>query len=547
MHRHRMVRVALLLAAGALAAVAVARVALLAGERADLLETARELGVDRAALVETVRRAEDPARARVAVARALVLEALGEDAAPGDGREPRRARLEAADRLARTVLAERPASWEAATLAGAATYLAWSLDRDPRLLQEHRAWEEPLLLAHRLAPRKPDPERYLATAYLELWPALSPAKRELARELAGEALRDRKTFGRLIGPWLEISGGDLSPVPDADWAWQGLQRALAQRRDWQGFCHAWEAGRRALQARMEDQIDGAGRRLRAGQLLAARQALLDVAASVPTDRAFAQPLERALRSAPHGPGRATLRPRLARWLLWSLDLALRGEAPLSPATLGRLRAVVTGDGTGDPALLAAAAWTHLAADDLLAAERAEGRSRGLWSAPWGPYWIEKARYLAERAAPGRAAESLAAVHPDWRDHPAYWRVRQSVAESAGDRAAAAEARAALDRLSASRWPPLGWSWRSGRARLEPLVEAGGDGLSVVLAEAPSGGGALALSWDGEVLGCHPAASGETFTHRFPVTAGLHLLELDTLASAGGRLWPGPVAVVRDGS
>lgn len=535
----------LLVATCALAAVSVLRVTALAGERAALLETARELGVSAPGLDTAIRRAEDPERARIALARALVVAALeggpeATEAAPA----LRRRRLEEAARLARAVLARRPASWEAATLAGGATYLAWSLDRDPRLLQEYRTWEEPLLLARRLAPGKPDPERYLATAYLELWPALSDAKRELARELAGEALRHRGTFGRLIGPWLEISDGDLAPVPDAPWAWEAVQRASAGRRDWAGFCRAWEARRRGLRAELEAQIEDAERLLRAGRLLEGRQELLDVVASAPTDRAFAAPVDRALLAAPHAPTRPALRPRFARWLTWSLDLALRGVRPLSPPALGRLRATVTSDGDGDPEVLAAAAWTYLAAGDLAGAERFERRAGAAWSPAWGPYRIEKARLLAARGAVVRAREALAAVPSGWRAHPAYQQARRAVAAAAGDRAGAAEARAALDARAASRWTPLAWTWRDGRGRLEPLVGVAGGGLSVAVAEAPAEGGAVGLAWDGEALGCRPAAGGEALELRLPIAPGLHLLELETLSSAGGPVWPGTVEVLR---
>lgn len=543
MPRQLALRAALLLAATALAAAAVSRITALAGERAVLVETAGELGVDDPGLLATLRRAEDPERARTALARTLVVAALEDEGAETQDAGLRRARLEQADRLARTVLARRPASWEAATLAGAATYLSWSLDRDSRLLQEYRTWEEPLLLARRLAPGKPDPERYLATAYLELWPALSEEKRELARELVGEALQHRRTFGRLIGPWLEISGGDLGPVPDEPWAWESVQRGLAGRGDWPGFCRAWQAGRLALRVRLEDQAREAERMLRAGKLLTARRGLFELAASAPTDRAFAGAVDRALRSAPHGPGNPALRPRLGRWLVWSLDLGVRGVRPLSPAALGRLRATVTGDGGGDADLFAAAAWTYLVADDRVGMQRFEARIENPWSASWSPYRIEKARFFAGRGETAAAREALAAVHAGWRDHPAYWQAQQTVAEAAGDRAAAAEAQAALDALAAVRWPPQAWRWRGGRARIEPLLATEAGGLSLVLSEAPAGGGAVALWWDGTALGCHPAASGAALAHRLPVAAGLHLLELETLAAPGGRVWPGPVELL----
>jgi hypothetical protein len=531
----RTVRLALALAAGGLAVAALAQHLGLSAERSALLDASRALEVDSEELERAIRRAEDPEVARTALARALLAQAVEIEPEDAEARALRRRRFEESARLARRVLARRPASWEAATLAGAATYLGWSLDRDPRLLQEYRSWEEPLLLARRLAPGQPEPQRYLAAAYLDLWPALSDAKRELARSLLADALQDRKTFGGLVGPWLEVSGGDLGPVPDEPWAWAGLQATLAGRRDWPGYCRAWTAGRRALRMGLEDQVLAGERLLRAGKLLQARRTLLDAVASAPADRSFAELVERALIAAPHGPARPELRRSLAGWLHWALDQALRGDRPLDPEALGRLRALVTGDGSGGQEELAAAAWSHLAAGDLAAAESVEDRSELLWSDAWAPYWIVKARFLAERDEIAPARDALALVHPESRERAAYWLARRLVARAAVDREAAAEARAALDALEATRWPAIEWSWKRGRVRLEPWIGGPADALSMTFGEVSAVGAAVALRWDGRVLGCVPAASGRRFAFPLPVEAGLHLLEVETLA--GDRVWP----------
>ena len=48
---------------------------------------------------------------------------------------------------------------------------------------EHDTWEAPLHAALHLAPSKREPERFLTASYLEIWPALTTAKRMLARGL----------------------------------------------------------------------------------------------------------------------------------------------------------------------------------------------------------------------------------------------------------------------------------------------------------------------------------------------------------------------------
>ena len=530
----------LALAAAGLAAPAVLQLVALDRERSELLRTARELEVDEPDLDRILARAEDPDPARITLARTLLVRALETDPATAGASPLRARRLEAAAGLARSVLGRRPASWEAATIAGAATYLAWSLERDPRLLQEYRAWEEPLLLARRLAPGRREPSRYLVAAYLELWPALSDAKRELTRELVAGALEEPRAFGRLIEPWLEISGGDLGPVPDAPWAWAGVGQVMSRRRDWASFCHAWETGRTALRAELAARLREAERLLRGGELLEARKALLAIADSAPPDRSFAELVDRALRAIPHGPAPSGPGRPLARWLTWSLDQALLGEPPLGLEALGRLRAVVAGNGSRKASHLAAAAWTHLAAGDLVGAERVESRGEATWTADWSPYWIEKARFLAARGEPA-AGETLARVHPDWRSRAVFWLARQTVAEAAGDRAAAAEARAELAAVAARAWSALDWSWSGSRAWIDLYLARDAGVVEIAVAEAPSGGAAVALTLDGAALGCLPAASGETLSVAVALPPGLHRLELDPAAS-GGRVWPGPVTV-----
>ncbi|HEX9671664.1 MAG TPA: hypothetical protein VGC93_19500, partial [Thermoanaerobaculia bacterium] len=149
-----------------------------------------------------VRREPDPHRAAAVAATALLAAELNPRTAAGPGGAERQA---AARALAARVLAARPAAWDAATVLGASTYLTWARGRDPRLLTSYASWEEPLLAALARGPGKREPRRFLAAAYLELWPALAPEKRAFAHRLLARAFRDHETFRALIGPWLAVA------------------------------------------------------------------------------------------------------------------------------------------------------------------------------------------------------------------------------------------------------------------------------------------------------------------------------------------------------
>lgn len=535
-------RAAILLVAGGLAAAAVHRTADLSRQREELVATAVELAIDERALLRRLERAEDPESARAELAGAALAAALDPS---GPGAALRERRLDAAERLAREALARRPASWQAAMVAGAAPYLRWSLAGDPRLVQEYRRWEEPLALAVRLAPGQGEPVRFLATAYLDLWPSLSDEKRERAEELLARAFEDPSAFRQLLGPWLDVSGGDLGPIPDTPWAWTTLQETLAERREWSRYCRAWTTRRRALLDRLSEDVARGERLVDTGRLLAGRTALFQAAAAAPVDRDFAPLVDRALTAAPYGPGRSELASPFAAWLEWALGLDLldssKAPPPLSPEALARLRAVVTA-GSAEPRHRAAAVWTYLAAGEWRDAERAERQSGSRWSEPWAPYWIVKARRQVERGELAEARRALAEVHPLWQDHPAFRRVRRALAAAEGtpgvsrfeDDAAAAEAARV-------------WTWDGTRARLEPWLGAAAGGLEVRLAEVPPGGAAVALRWDGEVTGCHAAAEPRTIALDRAVEPGLHLLEVETLGSGAGRVAPGPVRWLAPGS
>ena len=570
------VAAALLVAAGAVAAVL-----LLRDDRSDLVRSARELAVDSPELLATIAHAGDGARARLALARGLVAAELGSGAGSvtaADDPELARARLETARDLASAVLAARPASWQAATIVGTATYLSWSRARDPRLLQEYRRWEAPLLLARSLAPQRDEPVRALVGAYLELWPALSEAKRERARELAARAFRDRTTFERLGDSWLAVAGtgpAALEAVPDRPWAWQHLASALVGRQDWSGYCMAHDRARDALERDLRERLT-AGRRLaERGEPLAARSALFGVVADAPPELRFAHLVDRALRAVPPGPATREVAPALRDWLRWQLDsgaghpLDRLGRGPdaagdgaegagtpgepagLSFAAIARLRSAAFPGGAERRdlplAARAALATPGDGANPIVRADRIERRADAPWSPEWARYFIDKARTLIAEGRLAEARETLDRVHPSSRDHPLYWLAlhewRESSARGPRDAAAGDPAIASLARLSSRAWRGTDWSWNGPEAELLALVRppVTGTGFRVRIAEAPPPGAAIEISVDGAATGCRPVRTGDVVSVSAPIVPGLHRISLRTLG--GGQVWPGQVELV----
>lgn len=330
-------RAALALAGVGLAAVAAWQLFSHRAEQRALGELARETGAlsQDPGLLEAIGREPDPWRARLRLARTLLASATSDtDAEPA----VRLRRLEAARGLAAEVAEARPASWEAAMTQGAATYLEWSLRRDRRLLSQPEEWEGPLLRSLELAPGRPEPARFLAAAYLDLWPALSRGKQESARRLLAGALSDRETFEALIQPWLRTAGSyeaAFVAMPAEPWAWERLQQIAAGATDWQGYSAARRRWYDALHARMRRDLQEAEARLAGGDNDRARLLFLSIL-QVPPRRRFLPQVESALAQAPAGPANPSLEPALRSWLEWSLDLCRWRRCPMPQPVLGRL-------------------------------------------------------------------------------------------------------------------------------------------------------------------------------------------------------------------
>jgi len=330
-------RATLALAGIGLAAVSVAQLASFRAGQRGLEDLARETGVlaQDPGLLEAIAREPDPWRARLRLARTLLASATAE---PRPETAVVLRRLESARELAAGVAQERPASWEAAMTRGASTYLQWSLLRDRRLLSQPEEWEGPLLRSLELAPGRPEPARFLAAAYMELWPALSRGKKESTERLLAGALGDRATFEALIRPWVRTAGSyeaAFSAMPAAPWAWERLQQLAAEEGDWPGFSAARQRWYAALEAQMRRDLAEAEARLRGGDTDRSRLMFHSLLQSPPRRR-FVPLVESALAQAPPGPASPSLVPAFQAWLDWSLDLCRWRRCPMTQPVLSRL-------------------------------------------------------------------------------------------------------------------------------------------------------------------------------------------------------------------
>jgi hypothetical protein len=442
------------------------------------------------------------------------------------------ARLADTARLAGATLAERPAAWDAAMVMGAATYLSWSLARDGRLFTAAPAWERPLEAAVELAPGRDDAARLLATAYLEVWPALSPARRERGRQLLAGVFADPAAFAGLIGPWLATAANReeaFAVIPAAPDAWAKLQQIYAQETDWPGYCAARERWDLALQAHLTSQLAQAEeQRAAAG----ARELFLEVAAEARSGRRYLGLLTRALEGCPPGSVDHRTAQRLSQHLIWSLERCRLDRCPLSPRALRRLAGFCR---DLDPLIDAMAA---LVTGDLPRAEVLERTYATIESDDWAAYRLLKAKQLAERERGADVEAALAGIPRSWSDRPSYWQVRALAARAAADTAGEAAAARELANLAVRAWPATAWYFHGGVPQLELLAAGGAPGLELAIDAAPPHGAAAEVRFDESILGTFPVAAGTTLSLRVPVAPGLHLLELE--AVAGGTVVPGAV-------
>lgn len=500
-------------------------------------------------------------------ARAATLSTLSEAEAARE-RQAGAERMAGAARSAASVLADRPAAWDASMILGAATYLSWLQARDTHLFTAAARWEEPLAAALRLAPSRREPARFLASAYLDVWPALSPAKREAARALLAETFRNPADLGMLVDRWFEIAHATPSAarghdeffalIPHDPEAWNQVLNALSRQHDGPGWSAAWARWDAALLDQLRRETAQAEGQLAAGDLRGARQRFLSILAQVRPDARYRDVLATALERCPPGPvDRATGR-RLVPLLSWALDRCLYGDCALEPAALQRLARLVR------DADAPAEALTAVVTGDLPRAQTLERRAGILWSEEWAPFLVAKSRALAERGRVDEARETLTQVPRSWERHPLYWQARLDLARAQEDGGGFPErglgggpapADLAADRLAALQreaWPGTDWEWRRETARLLMLTARAADHLAVELDEAPPNGAVVELRLDGRSLGAFsvpPALAGGTGGPRtlrldgrpLGLGPGLHLLEVQGLE--GGRVVPGDVRLL----
>jgi hypothetical protein len=446
------------------------------------------------------------------------------------------ARLDETVRLAAASLVERPAAWEAAMVMGTATYLSWSTARDPRLVASAASWERPLEAAIALAPGRQDASRLLATAYLEIWKWLSPAKRQRERQLLARAFADPPVFASLVGPWLATASSReeaFAVVPEAPDAWTRLQQIYAEQADWQGFCAARVRWDLALQKRLADRLAQAEAQRAVG---GAREVFLQVAADARPGRRYLGLLSRAVEDCPPGSVDRRTAERLLKHLAWSLERCRLDHCPLPARAMHRLAGFCR---DLDPRTDAMAA---LVTGDLPRAEVLERTYATAWTEDWAAYWLLKVKLLAERGPGTEVEAALAAVPTSWRNRPSYWQMRAAAAQAADAAAARGEAARELARLAAREWPAAAWHFDGGLSRLELLAAAGAPGIEVAMAAVPPRGAAVEVRLDESILGTFPVAAGTTLALRAPVAPGLHLLEVE--AVAGGTVLPGAVRLTR---
>ncbi|MEM7583799.1 MAG: hypothetical protein AAF560_10500 [Acidobacteriota bacterium] len=476
--------------------------------------------------------------AQLIVARALVYDAMigGENLA--GGLEASVEQLKEARSLAVDVLRQHPNSWEASMFLGAATYLEWSFQTDRRLYSEAKSWELPLLEAIEAAPGKREPRRFLVTAYLETWEALSPAKRDAAFELVRTTFqRDLDAFIGLASVWIEVAGDRaLEVMPDQPRVWKALEAVYARANDWETFGLAHSRHLDALEQQLSRELDEAEDRLRLGDLRSSRDMCLRVLAAAPRDGRFAPLAIRALEMYAPGLHGLMSTQELKEWLDWALELSTISIVPFSPRVMGRLTDSI---GELDAATGALAA---LIGEDTYRTDRYEKLEERKRSEPWGRFLIAKSRWLVERDEVAAADRALDDVHRAFHTTVGYWLARQRVARAAADLRGLAEANERLADLQRLEWDATEWRPKGKRHVVElypePLPRAAST-LSLELQAEPGTGAVAAVVWDGREV-AHRTVRGRTVVEvELEIDPKPHLLEVRPLAGARitpGRIW-----------
>lgn len=545
--RAQATRAAASLLALALAVAAILQVIRWRENRDRLLETLATSGTATAAVEREVRREITPHQAQLDAARALVfhlLEAPPVESMPPAEREAaleaRRASLAEARALARAGLRAQPNSWQAAMLIGAATYIDWSLERDPRLFTESETWHAPLRKALREAPAQDEPRRLLASAYLELWPVLAPERKDFARDLLRRLFaEDPQAFDRLGPIWFEVAGDvdeALALVPSTPRAWEQVQATFAARHQHHLFVRARGRYLDSLEAALEAELEDGLTRLRLGDEFHSRTRFARVIAGAPTDLRFAPLVNEALAHYPPGLQPGGTGTAMQRWLRWSLELSEIWVYPLEPSNLSRL---VTATGT---AATADAALAALLGGELALAERLERMERRTLA--WAPYLLAKAAWLLDRQRFDEAGKALDQVDPAVWSSAHYRLLQLRLARARGDRLASLRAEEEVARFRDDAWEARDWRERGGDRFLELLPSTPGTGLVIEVGDAAANGAAISLGVDGATVRELVAHRGNRIRLAVELSTDRpHRLRWRTLA---GQAQPGAVRLLADG-
>jgi len=453
--------------------------------------------------------------------------------------------LETAERLARSALLTQPNDWQAAMLLGASRYLVWSIRQDRRLFNKATAWEAPLRLAVEAAAGKVQPRRLLAAAYLETWWALSAQKKEFAKDLLTTAFRhDQQAFIHLAPLWLKAASSQeeaFALIPDTPFAWQVVGSHYRRAKDWPSVARVHRRGLLALERTLEGSLEEATRRLALGDIEGGRRLCLAVLTSAPPQARFASLATRALELYPPGLHRLRSTEPLAHWMRFTLNLDLQGREILPPAAVNRLSDLL--EGLKQPlrshaALLGGDIW-----------RLREAKSRLQSTSAWTPFLLSQARRQLDAGHLDAANDSLDRVDLLSKTRLLFTSLhhRLAAAEIAAkteDETADAvltEAEKDLAPFYLRSWSAPHWRGDSLRSHLFFLPAAGSHGLRIGIITAPDRGGVVEFLLDGTLVDVRAVRRKHSYVVRMPISAGIHLLEMRSLARE--QISAGPVELL----
>jgi len=488
-----------------------------------------------------IERELDPQWARLDTARILTLESGEAPGALEDGsgmaqiarKEHLEERLKLAGELAAAVGQERPAVWQASMWKGATNYLRWSVAGDARILTQRSEWERPLLHSIELAPGRPYPFRFLAAAYLEIWPVLKDRELTAAKEILHTAMMDRNTLKAFVGPWLARASSldeAFEVIPDDPNSWSLLRSYFGNIRDYPAFSRAHQHWIQSVHKKLAELVVDLKDVLSGGDLTGARRLAASVVALAPPDRRFVSFVSEAISSRPPGRGASSELQGAKLWLKWGLEAFVRGRALLPPVAFDRFAADISGLSDAEEAT------AMLAAGNMTRAETIERRHEDLNTESWGPYCLAKARLELGNADRQAARRFLERMSPTMYRIPEAKRLKLLLhqGEKQNTRWWTALPDLVQDDISGVRW-----KWDDREAWMD-FVSQDGNGLSLALDIVPSVGAVVELQLDFQTVWADSVQAGDMINLNCALKAGPHTLRFRRLA--GGKVVPGDVSI-----